>query len=781
MVAEKSLHPPHDIPKSFPLQLTSFVGRRTELAEARNLVSVFRLVTLTGIGGVGKTRLVLQIAANVRQNFADGVWVVELAEIHDDSLVIDAVAAALGIREQAMRRFQDVVVEFLESRTTLLVLDNCEQVAGAVTTLVEALLRACPNIRILTTAREPLGISGESVFWVSPLEVPDLDRELSLRWLLRCDAVALFVDRAVAAVPGFVLSEENMGLVADICQRLDGLPLAIELAAARIRMMSPKQILQRLDDRYALLTRGSRSSPTRQQTLRLSVDWSYDSCSPREQKLWNNLTVFAGTIELDAIEKVTDADMESENLLNSLSSLVEKSILIREELNAEVHFRLLPTLRDYGREKLQNSGEYELIRRRHRDWYLRLALDAEGEWFGPRQLELIDRLDREHPNFREVMDYCLADGDDDSALIGLRIATVLYQFPRLRGLYGEGRSRLKLFLAQSSTNSTIIRIRAIHAASHLAAVQGDLTEATALVEGGRTLAAQLTDPIADAFLDDAEGQLALRLGDFSRSIALLENAREVFESSGDLTLQAALLQTRGFAYELIGESNRSIESFERILTLTQIHRESVHRSFALRGIGIVLWRGGNSARAAKLLKEAVQLTVQIKDPHGCAMDLEALAWIAAGERKPQRAAVLMGAAEELRRSINLGTILVNILSETHEQCVEITRRKLGDRAFKEAQDQGRRMSMDSAVAYALGQQRSESISAWGSPATLTQRELQVSYLVAQGLTNRKIAEKLVISQRTAQGHVENILAKLGFTSRTQIAAWVVEQEADEKA
>lgn len=762
--------------RNLPLELTSFVGRRTELAEVKNLLSVSRLVTLTGIGGVGKTRLALRVASNVQRDFADGVWLVELGELHDESLVVGAVAAELGVRDQSSRPVTEILVEFLATRTLLLVLDNCEQVIDAVAGLAEVLLRACPQLRILTTSREPLGIGGESVLRVSPLAVPDPDREPSLRGLPRYDALTLFAERAAAAVRGFEITEENKATVSRICQRLEGLPLAIELAAARLRAMSPEQILQRLDDRYTLLTSGSRGAPTRQQTLRWSIDWSYDLCTPLEQKLWGRLSVFAGSFELDAAEEICGGDLTPEELLDTLGSLVDKSILIREESDTVVHFRLLETLRDYGREKISNAGGYEMLRRRHRDWYQQLALDAAAGWVSPRQLEFIDRLDRERPNLREALEYCLSDNDGGAAA-GLRMATALYHFSLTRGLYTESRHWLDSFLALDAGKPTAERIRAIHADSLLAVVQGDLLAATALVEEGRALVEQITDPLAHALLDQANAMLALYRNDLPRAISGLESALAVFDIRGDLPLQVGVLQILGLGYELLDESTRSVGCYEKALSISESHGESVYQSYTLWAMGVAVWRQGDQDRAVTLLGQALQLTEQVNDPLTCAACLEVLAWIAAADSNPRRAAVLMGAAEELGHSVGSITIVFPSLQPYHEESAATTRRALGEKAFGSARRQGRLMSMEDAVAFALGREPLDATPT-GTSVVLTKREREVAELVAQGLTNKQIAAKLVISLRTAQGHVEHILTKLGFNSRAQIAAWVVEKSGN---
>lgn len=343
----------------------------------------------------------------------------------------------------------------------------------AVAELAEALLHACPALRILVTSREPLNIAGEAVLRVSPLPFPDPSRETGLPGLPRFDAVTLFAERAAAAVPGFELDEDNKAAVTRICSRLDGLPLAIELAAARLPTMSPQQILQRLDDRYPVLTRGNRTAPARQQTLRLCIDWSYELCTPAEQQLWTQLSVFTGGCELDAIEEVCDIDAGPDSLLDALASLVDKSVLAREESGGVVvRFRMLEMLRNYARRKLEESGRYQEMRRRHHEWCERMVAGAAADWVSEKQPGWIGRIEREQPNLRDALEYCLSEDTAEAAEAGLRIAAGLYDFWSFRGLYGEGRSWLDRALARPAARSISLRVEALCAASRLASTHG---------------------------------------------------------------------------------------------------------------------------------------------------------------------------------------------------------------------------------------------------------------------------------------------------------------------
>ncbi|WP_172651790.1 protein kinase domain-containing protein [Rhodococcus opacus] len=730
---------------TLPLELTSFVGRRHELTEAKNLLAGSRLVTLTGIGGVGKTRLAMRVASAVQREYADGVRLVELGELREGSSLVEVVAAAVGVRDYSARPLREVLIEHLVVQELLLVLDNCEQVVDAVAELAAHLLRVSPRLRMLATSREPVGIGGEAVLRVPPLAVPDPGRRTSLRGLPKYDAVTLFAERAAAAVPGFALTEENAATVAGICHRLDGLPLPIELAAARLRAMSPEQILGRLTDRYALLTRGSRGAPTRQQTLRLSVDWSFELCTAREQLVWGRLAVFAGSFELDAAEQVCGEGLDPDELLDTLTSLVEKSILIREEHGPVVRFRMLETLREYGYEKLEQTGETVTLRRRHRDWYEALALDADAEWISARQLDWIARLKRELPNLREALEF---DVDDDPAA-GLRTAAALFLFWSSQGIYNEGRRWLEQLLVRQSGPPTLERAKAIYCASVMANVQGDLETGAALVAEGRTLAAQTTDPMMRAFVSFADGMLALLGGDPVRARAHLEPALAEFSERGERTLEVAALYPLGTAYGMSGLTDEAVERHERVLAITEQYGEKMYRSHSLWALGIAVWQRGDADRAVRLLDEALELTKRVRSPRVVAACLAALAWIGLEQHDALRAAVLLGAADELARAIGSSAVIHTNLILYHEEYAEKARRELGDKAFGTAHRKGEQLGFDAAIAYALHEQQADtSPPATGASTRLTKRESQVADLIAEGLTNQAIADRLVISPRT---------------------------------
>ncbi|MGW0177196.1 protein kinase domain-containing protein [Rhodococcus sp. NPDC003322] len=679
---------------NLPADLTSFVGREAELSQVQDALSAARLVTLSGVGGVGKTRLALRAAATVQRNFSDGVWLVELDELRDPALVIERVAAVVGVRDRSTRALCEVLADTLAPRMILLVLDNCEQLVEAVADLARTLLPRCPALRILATSREPLGVGGESVLRVPPLTVPSPDRAPSQHDVSRFDAVTLFAERAAAAVPGFELTDGNRDTVARICVRLDGLPLAIELAAARIRALSPEQILQRLSDRYALLTRGSRGAPTRQQTLRWSVAWSYELCTPAEQQLWGQLSVFTGGVDLDAAEYVCGDEVD---VLDTVTALVDKSILIREESNGAVRFRMLETLRDYGRATIEHTDRYQDLRRRHRDWYERLALAADAEWFSPRQLDWALRLERELPNLREALEFGLPE-ESGSAL---RIAAGLAYFWVTQGLLSEGRRWIDRALPQSGSTPTELA-RAVYVACGLAVFQSDLAAATDLVEEGRILDTGKPDPMVHAFVAAADGWAALAGGDLDRARTCLEDAVDIFGKNHALSEWVEMLVILGWTYQSSGQTSRARVNYEQALSIAESHGESMHRSYALWSMGIVVWIEGDRDSAAHHLKQGLRLARLLDDPLMASAILQALAWVA-GDREPGRAAVLMGAADALYLSVDRASVLFPNVLVYGEQSERNVRRKLGERAFETAYHEGGSLDLDGAIVFALGE------------------------------------------------------------------------------
>ncbi|RVW02765.1 ATP-binding protein [Rhodococcus xishaensis] len=772
---------------NLPAALTTFVGRRRESSATKRLLNKSRLVTLSGIGGVGKTRLALQVAGEVQRDFRDGAWLVELGALHDPDLVPNAVAEAFRLHDLASRSPTDLLVDFLGSRDLLVLLDNCEHLLGAASKLVDLLLRSCPGLRVLATSRESLDVGGEAVLRVPPLPVPDPDSPPTLQAMPSYESATLFVKRAEAAVPGFAVTEGNRAAIARICHRLHGLPLAIELAAARVRVLSPEQILERLTDRYRLLTAGSRVAPSRLQTLRMSVDWSYELCTPDERRLWSWLSVFSGEFELDAVEGVS-ADVVSGDVQTLVGSLVDKSILVAERSDAVVRYRMLEMLREYGQERLVEAGERTECGRRHRDWYGALVQRAEADWVGPRQVEIIARLTRETANLREAFDFCVTGSGE--AAIGVQMAKALFPFWFCKGMLDEGRRWYGRVLDASDEVPDPIRVAALCNASLLASMQEDFAAASELIARGRSLARVLGDPYVDALVLHAAGAQALYQGECARAAELFEPTLGPFRARPELSLVIWTLGALGMVAGMCGDPERGTAYFEELLSIARAHGATFYQAGAMFVLGLTLWRQGERERAARLFAEALPLTPEVDDHFAGAGCLEAMAWAAADARQGQRGAILSGAAEAMRREMGVPPVAVPGMLEYHEQCRRQCRQILGDRAFETAFSRGEALGFADAVEFALSPgdgsepMRAEKEAPTTSTriadpiavtAALTRRERQVADLVARGLTNREIAETLVIAQRTAEGHVERVLTKLGFGSRTQIAAWVAEQ------
>lgn len=452
------------LPHNLPVQTTSFVGRRRELAGLKRLLAAERMITLTGPGGTGKTRMALQTGADVLERFPGGVWLAELAGVNDAELIEQAVAAALRLREEPHRPLLEMVITHLTGKRLLLLLDNCEHLVAGAARLVGRLLAACPDLCIITTSREPLGIAGE-IMW--PLPTLSLPESLQGDPPARGEAVRLFVERAQAASPTFSLTPANLPTVADVCRRLDGIPLAIELAAARTRMFSVEQIGQRLDQRFRLLTTGDRQAPVRHQTLRGAIDWSYELLSEQEQVLWRRLSVFTGGFGLEAAEAVC-----SEDAVELLSQLVDKSLVVAEEEKGEKRFRLLETVREYGWERLRAAGEEAALRAAHRDWYFGLAERAEPLLTGPEQGAWLDRLEQEHDNLRQALRWSLESGDAEHAL---RLGAALWRFWYVRGYFSENRERIaQLVGLAGAQGSPAVRARVLNGAGAVLLYLGEV-------------------------------------------------------------------------------------------------------------------------------------------------------------------------------------------------------------------------------------------------------------------------------------------------------------------
>lgn len=746
--------------------MTSFVGRRQILASLKRTLTTARLVTLSGPGGVGKTRLALRGASEVRRGFPDGVWFVELAPLEEPSLLASTVANALGLRGPRSDDSLADLGEFLARRKALLILDNCEHLVEACADLVAQLLRVCSDLHVLTTSRQALGCAGEHVLSVPPLSVPEGPGTVAASVLT--ESVSLFLDRARAVLPDFELTDDNVGDVVTICRYLEGIPLAVELAAVRLRGLAPAQIAQRLRDRFQLLTTGPRGVPNRQRTLRNCIDWSYELCTPDEQALWANLAVFSGGFELDAVYAL-HPDRAGDDLLDDLLSLVEKSILVREELPGQVRYRMLEVIRQYGEHRLVDSGRRDALQGMHRTFHADLAACAHAEWLSEHQVSWLQRLHREHSNFRAALQFCIDSGDGTE--VGMVMTTHLLTLWSAFGLIGEGRAWLGRFLA-ASADPTPVRLEALHVGVWLDSISGHHESGSRLLDEAAEVASGLEET-AQNLVKQARGVHALYSGDIDGALTHLGDAAAGFRTAGD---DYGLLQTLcplGVACELAEVIERGLECHREVMDISERAGDVYFRSFSLTNAGLLAFHRGDLKRAVRYVQDSLQLKLALDDRLGIAMCLDSLAVVTAASN-PHRAAVLVGAARAAYAAIGLPSNALPGRGHRLDSCAKVLGETLRADEMRTAVETGGGFDQDSAIAFALDEARPAvrvERPERGARDTLTPREREVASLIAEGLSNKEIGLRLVISQRTAESHVDHILAKLGFTSRTQVASW----------
>ncbi len=700
---------------NLPVQLTSFIGREKEMEEIKRLLSRTRLLTLTGSGGCGKTRLAAQVGADLLADFADGVWLVELAAIADPALVPQTVASTLGIREEPGQRLLETLQQHLKPKSLLLLLDNCEHLSAACAQLAETLLQACPNLRILASSREALGIAGELAYRVPSLSLPELPRLPSAEAALvpalaRCEATRLFVERAALSYPGFALTEQNAPAVAQVCVRLDGIPLAIELAAARIKVLSADQIAARLDDRFRLLTGGSRTALPRQQTLRALIDWSYDLLSEAERTLLRRLSVFVGGWTLEAAEAICadsspstpgaaptpgsialtpnpsptlwergeaptpsspppttgegraeagsppslsrsdipgkgagglgqegqGVSLEAWEVLDLLSRLVDKSLVMMEEPDGNRRYRLLETVRQYSQDKLLASGEATEIRNRHREWYLAWAEQAESQLQSPQEAVWLERLEAEDDNLRAALQWSHAD--ENGAERELRLVKALWYFWYRRGYLSEGRERLAGALARSEGLSEELRAKALHAAGTLAWCQGDFTPAVAQCEESLALFRQQGDLMGIARSLTILGNVATYQGDYPRAIRFLEEALALYRQLDKRTHIATMLHNLAVVAQFQSDYRRAAALLEECLSLKRALGDKHGAALSLAILGHIMHGQGDSERGRALCEEGLAIFRELENRQQIALCRVILAHIVGDNGDLERAA-----------------------------------------------------------------------------------------------------------------------------------------------
>lgn len=693
------------VPHNLPEPATRFIGREKELEDVKRLLGATRLLTLTGSGGCGKTRLSLQIAADQLGGYPDGVWLVELASLSDPTLVPQAVAFSLGIREGPETSLTQTLVSAMKRKRLLLLLDNCEHLVQACATLVETVTQACPGVRILATSREGLNIPGEVPYRLQPLSTPDpWEPPATMEGLNRYEAPTLFLDRVRTVAPSLVMSEEKAPAVAQICYQLDGIPLAIELAAVRVKALSVETIAERLDDRFRLLTGGSRTALPRHQTLRALIDWSYDLLAKPEQILLCRLSVFAGRWSLEAAEAVCVGEgTEGAAILDLLAALVEKSLVVYEERDKEPQYRLLETIRQYAYDRLQKTEGMANVCGRHRDWFLALAEQAASELRGPRQRDWLERLESEHDNLRLALEWCRAE--ETGAEAELRLAKALVWFWIKRSYLSEGRQGLEGALSRSSGTPSPLRMEALLGAGRLAALTGDYERSDSLIQEGLGLARSTGDSGGIAMALSLLVFPALAANEGERAAGLAEESLAKAREAGDPWLIAFCLHLIGNVARRRGDLERAVTLFRESLALIRPVGDEWMITLLMLNLGGGAQGQGDYESAELAYQECLTMSQDQKDRRGMAWCFECLAEVAAARNCPQRGARLMGAAEGLLDSIG-ASWPPNYLAG-RDRTVAACRAALGDVASEAARAEGRAMMMEQAVTYALDSNRED--------------------------------------------------------------------------
>ena len=762
-------------PGELPAEVTGFVGRQRELAVLDGLLGSARLVTVTGPGGVGKTRVALRAAAKGRGQFADGVCLAELGELHDPDLLPHTVATCLGLPGQETGSQADAIVDYLRGRQLLLILDSCEHLIGACAKLAEPVLRYAAQVTILATSRQPMNVPGEHCCPVPPLPVPEPEpsgagagRGGAGRGG-RGDAVELFAQRAAAASPGFAVTPANRREVIQLCRRLDGIPLAIELAAVQLRTLTLPQLSSRLEHRFGLLTSGRRGALPHQQTLRATTQWSYDLCSAGEQLLWARLSVFAGSFDLAAAETVcAGGALAREDILPTLIGLVDKSVVLRTEEDA-ARYWLLDTIREFGAERMARlPAEADATHDQHIAYFRALAGEFSRHAKDDDQLQRYHLLRREHPDLRAALGYAL----DRPGLAGeaARLAADLRAYWAISGLLREGKHWLTKILLQfprpSPERAWLLMTRGV-----LSALQGELGEAVADLELSTPMAHEHGEVLACA-LGHAYQCLALTFsGRHAEAAAAGDVAAERLRAIGDFNGLVALDVHLGYLHLMSGEFDLAIERCELGLRRLGETRERWARGYLQIIIARALFFQGKYTESAAAARGSLEKKHELGDIVGTAYCLEALAMLALRQQRCERAAWLMGAADTLwdRAGRRMGG--TSLMEELHRQAVKAAQDALGENCYAALFRDGAGRPLDLMVTLAVtdadelpvttGRQRPAGL--------LTGRERQIAALVGEGMSNRDIARQLGISKRTVDAHLEHIFGKLGISSRVQLA------------
>jgi len=696
-----------------PIPLTSLIGRARELAEIEPLLASARLLTLTGAGGSGKTRLALAVAEQVAPRYDSVAWI-ELAPLSDPALLTQHVATALGVSEAPGGTLVQSLVNELRDRATLLLLDNCEHLLDATADLADTLLRGCPRLTILATSRQALGVTAEAAWLVPLLAVPSADATLDQ--LAECDAVRLFVDRARAASTGFVLDAKNAHAVVAICRRLEGLPLAIELAAARVRVLHPQQIGERLDDAFRLLTSGTRAALPRHRTLRGVIEWSHALLTPEEQRLFARLAVFADGFTLDQAERVCALDgTAEEDVLDLVAGLVDKSLVLVDTGAGEARYRLLETVRQYARERLVANGEEDIVRQRHTLYFLDVAENAYPRLIGGAQdLPLLARLELEDGNLRAAAEWCAED--DARAGYAMRFGSALYWLWYVRGHFSEGRQRLEHALAANVEVPRLVRARALSALGSVMLWQGDFVPG---IRASEQAVAMLREEDDRFSLTNALMHLGAALdlsGEHTRAEPILQESVEHCRVMGSSVLTCICLYWRGLSAQTRGDMTLARESFEEAVAIGRELCNSAGIAHPLYRLGWLECDAGNLAAAHGNFRESLPLLLEVNDRWGLAHVLDGLAFVSLGAGQPENAVGLLAASNMTRAQ--MGVSLPPEWRANHErllaQCLEL----LGPAAMEAADALGRRTSIERIAANVMSGAACEHLAPLRAPSVV---------------------------------------------------------------
>ncbi|MFI6776058.1 ATP-binding protein [Nocardia sp. NPDC050412] len=752
---------------NLPFAVTSFVGRQREIREVRELLATARLVTLTGVGGVGKTRLASEVAAISGRSFPDGVWLVDLSAVGDPDLVARTVLTSLAIVDVSNRTIEEQLVEHLADLQALIVLDNCEHLVDACSALCNLLLRSCAGLRIMTTSRELLGVAGEHVYTVPTLSMPSPYDPVTLGALAAYDAPAMLVERARAVRPDLTLTERDADVVARVCERLDGIPLAIELAAARLRSLSLSAVLDRLEDRFVLLAGSIRAAVPRQRTLRALIDWSYELCLPTEQLLWARLSVFSGGFTLAAAEGVcAGPDLPRERILDLIDHLVAQSILAPVPTDGPPRYRMLETIREYGWQRLTERDATDSVCKRHCDHYLTLAERIAGAWNGPGQAAGLAELRTEFDNLQAALDW--ATSTPTAAREALALVTALRYHWCADGFLGEGRRWTDRAL-RVADDVCPERVSALWVAGWVRLLLGDTEAATEALDECAAGAAAMGDRHSLGWVSCLRGTAEAFPGRLAPAIAAFEKTVADYSDDDDVVcmtlFQLAMAQAHAGDRSAGATARRGIE-------LADQQDERWTKSYSLWALGHDQYVRGDYGTAVESTRAALEIQREFNDHVGAALMMELLAWIAAARGEYRHAARLMGAVGSVWRRIGTSiTAFGPQLGAQHSACERTLTQSLRQAEQRAETARGAALDHAQAIGYALDPNQTAQEPDEQQNTELTTRERQVAEFVAQGLSNRQIAERLVLSPRTIDRHLENILCKLGYSSRAQIAAW----------